>query len=291
MKVSVTIFVFAILLFTTNLAPAYHAESANNSYKIAVEEQTDEFYVNDFANLFSNEQKQVMMERAVQLAEEFDGIQVVVTTINSLNGYEIEQYAYSMYEQYGIGNNSMGILILLSVEDRNIRIETGKTMQAYITDSKSGQLLDKYGMDYFVEDKFAEGLVSVQEAMISEIRDVIPANWNSETDIAEEDTASIAVSEPSNVQEVSSNDKMGVIDTMFAILFVISLAVIIAFAYFYRKVRAMYTETAEANIEVSNQLKEANVQNQRLSQQVRSLNTELAQNRSLFEKDKGSTGA
>ena len=85
----------------------------------------------------------------------------------------------------------MGILILLSVEDRNVRIETGKTMQAYITDSKSGQLLDKYGMDYFVEDKFAEGLVSVQDALISEIRDVVPANWNSKTDIVEQEKEAV----------------------------------------------------------------------------------------------------
>ena len=133
-KISVAFFCLAILISVTNLIPAYNAESSNNSYKIAVEEQTDDFYVNDFANLFSDKEKQVMMERAVELAEEFDGIQVVATTINSLNGYDIEQYAYSMYEQYQIGNESMGILILLSVEDRNIRIETGKTMQVYITD-------------------------------------------------------------------------------------------------------------------------------------------------------------
>lgn len=286
-KVSIAIFIFAILLSLTNFAPAYNAESANNSYKIAVEEQTDDFYVNDFANLFSDEEKQVMMEKAVQLSEDYDGVQVVVTTVNSLNGYEIEQYAYSMYEQYGIGKDSMGILILLSVEDRNVKIETGKTMQVYITDSKSGQLLDKYGMDYFREDKFSEGLVAVQGAVISEIRDVVPVDWNSEADIEKEESTPLAVSESNNIQQISPNTKMGVIDTMFAVLFFAALVFIFTFAYFYYKVRAKYIEETEGNTKLSNQLKEAQKQKEELSQQVTNLNAELDEKRSSFEKKNG----
>lgn len=281
-KVSIAIFIFPILIFVTNLTPAYNAESTSNSYKIAVEEQTDDFYVNDFANLFSSEEKQAMIEKAVLLANEFDGIQVVVTTINSLNGYDIEQYAYSMYEQYQIGNESMGVLILLSVEDRNIRIETGKTMQAYITDSKSGQILDKYGMQYFKEDQFSEGLISVQEAMISEIRNVVPSNWNSNA--INEKPESLVASESNNDSQISSNEKMGVMDILFAILFFITLIVSFAFAYFYHKVKAMYSESAEANIKISNQFKDANKQNAELSQQVISLNSELTESRSILKK-------
>lgn len=167
--------------------------SANrNPYNIQVLEATSDFYVNDFAGILSKTQKKEMMDKAVKLDTEFSGIQVVVSIVESFektvtdsqnnsghNAYDIEQLAYAMYSQYGIGQDDMGILILFSVEDREVRIETGYQMQSYITDIKSGQLLDNYGMNYFANNQFAEGLVSLQDAVISEIRTVVPADWAS----------------------------------------------------------------------------------------------------------------
>jgi len=124
---------------------------------VKVETQTPEFYVNDFADVFSEEQEQALMQKALDLVESYNGIQVVVTTIKSLEGSSPEEYAYTMYNQYGIGKDSMGILILLATEDREVRIETGQKMQMYITDSLCGRILDKYGMDYLKDNKFAEG--------------------------------------------------------------------------------------------------------------------------------------
>ncbi len=147
------------------------------SYNFNVESQTEEFYVNDFAGIFSEEQKKLMMESAVELDSTYDGIQVVVTTVNSLNGHEIEQYAKAMYDQYGIGKDSMGILILFSVGDRDVRIETGNQMQLYITDSMSGRLLDDYAMEHFKNNEFAQGLIDVQSATISTIHEKVPKDW------------------------------------------------------------------------------------------------------------------
>ncbi len=158
------------------------------SYNFNVESQTEEFYVNDFAGVFSEEQKKQIMENAVELDSTYDGIQVVVTTINSLNGHEIEQYAKTMYDQYGIGKDSMGILILLSVGDRDVRIETGNQMQLYITDSMSGRLLDDYGMEHFKNNEFAQGLIDVQSATISTIYEKVPKDWvNQSTERADLD--------------------------------------------------------------------------------------------------------
>ena len=156
---------------------------------VNVQTQTSQFYVNDFANVFSDEQEQNMMQKAVELEQSYNGIQVVVTTINSLEGYSPEEYAYSMYNQYGIGKESMGILILLATGDREVRIETGYTMQSYITDSTSGKILDDYGMEYLKENKFAEGLISIQGAVIDEIKERVPADWN-EIDMATRNTFS-----------------------------------------------------------------------------------------------------
>lgn len=148
---------------------------------INVESHTENFYINDFANLLTDEQEKEMMQKAIELDDSYDGIQVVLTTVSSLDGHSSQEYAYAMYNQYGIGADSMGVLILFSLEDRQVRIETGYKMQSYITDSTSGKILDKYGMDYFKADKFAEGLISVQEATITEIKSRVPNDWRKQS--------------------------------------------------------------------------------------------------------------
>ena len=138
---------------------------------------TSDFYVNDFAGVFSEFEKGKLMTNAVEIANETKGIQVVVTTIKTLNGDTIENYAYNMYNQYSIGKDDMGILILLATEDRQIRIEVGRAMEGYINDAKAGRFIDKYAIPYLAENKFNEGLISLQEALIKEIR----SNINSKT--------------------------------------------------------------------------------------------------------------
>lgn len=157
-----------------------------SAYNMKVTEATESFYINDFAGIFTEEQKASMMDKAISLDSDYAGIQVVITTVESLqecvtegnNRPSIEQVAYAMYNQYGIGQDDMGVLVLFSSGDRDVRIETGRQMQSYITDSKSGQLLDNYGMEYFKQDQFAEGLISLQDGIISEIKAVVPNDWN-----------------------------------------------------------------------------------------------------------------
>lgn len=134
---------------------------------------TSDFYVNDFAGVFSDEEKSKLMTNAVNLSNELDGIQVVVTTIKSLDGDTVENYAYNMYNQYGIGKDDMGLLILLATEDRQIRVEVGRAMEGYINDAKGGRFIDQYAIPYLKENKFNEGLISLQEAFITEIRDSV----------------------------------------------------------------------------------------------------------------------
>ena len=199
--------VLALVLMSVLTACGYEESLVKSHYDLDVVDHTSDFYVNDFAGIFSEEEKNELMAKAVDFDEEYSGIQVVITTVESLDkavlGYEyvvedangnrvdnselkepsgtpkfsIEQVAYSMYSQYGIGQDDMGILILFSTGDREVRIETGRNMQFYITDSISGRILDNYGMDYFVEDQFAEGLISVQAAVINEIKSQVSADW------------------------------------------------------------------------------------------------------------------
>ena len=197
---------------------------ATNS--VVVERQTKGFYVNDFAGVFSAEQKRTMMNLAVNLDKEFNGIQVVVTTVKSFGDYTKEEYATEMYNQYKIGANDMGVLVLLSTGDREIRLETGQAIEPYITDSIAGRIIDKYGIEYFKKDQFAEGLVNIQQAVIDYIQENIPKDWNSKE---EEQKVSIQPSnlkqttKPLGISKQSSPKGSGIISKIFltSIIFLI----------------------------------------------------------------------
>ena len=138
-----------------------------------IPDATSQFYVNDFADVFTDEEEARLMDNAVALADEYDGIQVVVTTIKSLGGDTIENYALNMYNNYGIGKDDMGLLILLSTGDREIYVATGLAIETYFPDSKVGRFIDDYAIPYLAENKFNEGLINLQEAYINEIKSCV----------------------------------------------------------------------------------------------------------------------
>lgn len=228
----ITIWMMVMMIvscFLTACSSENDDDKSQNSYNFEVTNATSEFYVNDFANLFSNEQKEEMMSKAENLDEEYGGIQVVVTTVDSLEktitqynnnmnlkNLEIEQVSYAMFSQYGIGTDDMGILILFSTGDREVRIETGKMMQTYITDSKSGQLLDDYGMDYFRNNQFADGLVALQGAVIDEIKGVVPSDWNVNNQTSQE-----KVSEEEMVSKEETNEGNSIMGVILGLFFAI----------------------------------------------------------------------
>lgn len=168
-----SVLLFAVILCIGSLTSVFAAAT--------IPEATEDFYVNDFANVFTAEEKEALMESAVKLANESNGIQVVISTVESLEGDTVENYAHSMYNKYGIGKDDMGLLILLSTGDRQIRVEVGRAMEAYINDSKAGRFIDKYAISYLKENKFNEGLISLQSSFINEITECVSAEKNPES--------------------------------------------------------------------------------------------------------------
>lgn len=273
-----------VLLLMLSLLVGCATDGTKSNYELDVVNHTSDFYVNDFAGLFTEDQKKQLMENAVGFDEDSSGIQVVITTVESLNsavlGYEyvvkdadgnrvegaqepsgtpkftIEQVSYSMYSEYGIGKDDMGILILFSTGDREVRIETGRQMQFYITDSISGRLLDDYGMDYFREDKFAEGLISLQEGVISKIQAEVPSDWHAsaEADKKTEDSENSAnattgaVADNSNEtsnENVTTTDKTEEKDPAKGILWGLFGSIAAAFAALGAFIRQKFKRKSE----------------------------------------------
>lgn len=281
LRVILMVMSIVISLFAMGLSASASANfnkyinTTTNAYNFKVIDATSDFYVNDFAGLFTAEQKDEMMQRAIKLDEECGGIQVVVTTVKTLDecvtdgsrGKSIDQISIAMYNQYGIGQDDMGILILFASEDREVKIDTGHAMQAYITDGQAGELLDDYGMDYFVNDQFADGLVAVQEAVVSKIQTVVPSDWNAgKAETVNRNEPNRSTNPVVNQEETNTSNggALPVIQTIVGILIIVLTGLYLSSLIHFRKERKIkeqeLQDSHDAQANLKRMLDEAHVQ-------------------------------
>lgn len=131
---------------------------------------TERFFVNDFADVISETDEDTIFSSAAALDEKTDA-QVVVITVESLNGEEASDYALHIGREWGVGDEDKdnGIVILLSESDREIYIAVGYGLEGALPDSKTGRIIDNYGIEHFQNDDFSEGLTAIADAVINEI--------------------------------------------------------------------------------------------------------------------------
>lgn len=244
------------------------------------------FYVNDFANLFNASQKSEMLDRAVELAENADGIQVAVTTVTSLNGTSINDYATSMYNKYGIGRNDRGLLILLAITERQIWVEVGYGLEDVYTARKTGEFIDKYAIDFLKNNKFAEGLVSIQKAFIDDLsRRFVPKVTDEPVEVPVIPTQRAIIEDNSTVVEnnneyVESAKVFSSKDYLIVFLCVFFASFVSALFIFYKHNRTkkqelsnQYDELERKYDDAINQNAALEKENSELKKRVTSLNT------------------
>lgn len=142
-----------------------------NTKTEAVVRQTREFYVNDSANVLDYDLENYIISTNKSLNSQ-TGAQIVVVTVNSLEGKEIEEYANELFRQYGIGNKTKnnGVLILLSINDRKSRIEVGYGLEGVLNDAKTGRIQDNYMIPYYKENNWQEGIKNGYNAILEEVK-------------------------------------------------------------------------------------------------------------------------
>lgn len=93
------------------------------------------------------------------------GIQIAVLTVNSLEetageDTTIEEYAADVFEKWQLGQKGKdnGVLFLVSVGDRSVRIEVGYGLEGELTDTKCGIIIRKFITPYFKEGEYAQGI-------------------------------------------------------------------------------------------------------------------------------------
>lgn len=93
--------------------------------------------------------------------------QMAVLLIKNLHGDAIEDFSLAVAEKWQIGwkGEDNGVLLLLSVEDREDRLEIGYGLEGVINDARAGDILR--GMAYWLKEGFYAQAISYAVASVS----------------------------------------------------------------------------------------------------------------------------
>ncbi len=92
----------------------------------------------DQANIIPADTRAALEPKLADL-EEKSGIQLVVATVSSLEGQDIEPYANELFRSWKLGEKAKnnGVLLLVAPNERRVRIEVGYGLEGTLTDALS----------------------------------------------------------------------------------------------------------------------------------------------------------
>lgn len=122
-------------------------------------------YVVDEAGLLTDQEEAALNEKALALREAYK-MDIVIVTVESLNGQSTDDFAddYFDYNGYGYGSNYSGILFLLSMEERDWVVSTCGDSRYALTDYGIQGLVDN-ALPYLGEDQYYQGFSAYLDAL------------------------------------------------------------------------------------------------------------------------------
>ena len=104
--------------------------------------------------------------------------QVVVLTIPTLGGENLEEYSIKVAEAWRVGQKKIdnGVILLVAKQERKIRIEVGRGLEGKLTDLVSGRIIHDQISPHFKAGDFDGGVV----AGVSAIMDVVKGEYTAQ---------------------------------------------------------------------------------------------------------------
>lgn len=137
------------------------------SAALAVVDAPADVYVGDYAGVLTEETEQYIITQNQKLAEA-TGAQIVVITVDFLDGMEIEDYAYTIFNDWGIGSSEKnnGLLLLLAIGEENYYAMQGQGLEGVLSSGTLGDYLYDYLEDDFAAGDYDAGVYKVFNAFL-----------------------------------------------------------------------------------------------------------------------------
>ena len=111
---------------------------------------------------------QHLAEQALALQQR-KGAQLQVLVVNTTQPEDIAQYAQRVFDAWQLGRKGVddGVLLVVAVEDRRVRIHTGYGLEGAIPDATAEQVIQDYLLPKFRDDDYAGGITDGAAALVA----------------------------------------------------------------------------------------------------------------------------
>jgi uncharacterized protein len=122
--------------------------------------------VTDQAGVLSESERQALEQKLVAL-DDSSSNQIAVVLIKTLNDRPIEEYATKLFREWGIGNKKTnnGVLLLVAVDDRKVKIEVGYGLEGAIPDITASAIIRNEIGPAFKQQNYYQGLDKAADAL------------------------------------------------------------------------------------------------------------------------------
>lgn len=166
-------------------------------------------YVSDFAGVIDSDSKQQMEQLSREVSQQAHAT-IVVVTIHSLDGENIDEFSNDLYEKWKVGpkDTDRGVMLILAINDRKRRIEVGYGLEGILNDAKVGDI-GRTMVPYLQRGEYGPGLLQAEE----QIANVIAAD-------AHVTLAPVAHPVRQPAPQRSRNDWLGIVIFFIIIFFI-----------------------------------------------------------------------
>jgi uncharacterized protein len=128
--------------------------------------------VNDFAQVIDAATEREL-DRRIRTLRDATGDTLVVATVRSVRPSDVESFALKMFENGGRGvgdrGKDNGLLMLVAVDDRRVRIEVGYDLEAFVTDGFAGDVIRTAMAPRFAAGDYAGGVLAGATRLVTRI--------------------------------------------------------------------------------------------------------------------------
>ncbi len=156
------LFVFVALLLTVFAAAVANAQDAVKPAQALTGR------VVDAAGIIDPTARQQLTQKLADF-EAKSSDQVVVVTVPSLNGEDIETYSNRLFRAWALGQKqeNNGILLVVAPNDRKVRIEVGYGLEGTMTDALSSVIINGTIIPAFRTGDYSGGVVQGVDGILS----------------------------------------------------------------------------------------------------------------------------
>lgn len=113
------------------------------------------------------------LEHMLTRHQDSTGNQIAVLVIPSLDGDVLEEYALRVANdawKLGTENNDNGVLLLVVINDRKIRIEVGEGLEGPLPDATANRIIRNEMAPFFREQNYDQGIISGVHAIVKAVQ-------------------------------------------------------------------------------------------------------------------------